>query len=281
MSAAGARAKLDAARKFRMLGEVDKVEEYAASAHFLAVDADDGETAYHAYACLGFMRLWRAEYDLSYVQYREALRVAEGYNLTRWIAPAHHDCFIAGSEAGYKLECSGNADPALEDWNLPGSRVWAFVHDIYRSIIRGSPDRQVRVQSLDFLRQSAISASWCVNQPPPGGPWYPEYKAKFERVTVYATMSHVCGVLASEGALAHSHLERSLNLFAMAADDLGSDEGYALNLIDAAQGAHAGGMHREADHMLAMAMLSASRRREERVQEEAEALRAKWVSDTH
>jgi hypothetical protein len=260
----------------RQLGEVEKVKEFAAAAHFLAVEAGDGETAYHAYACLGRMHLWRAEYDLAYKEYREALRMAEGYGLTRWIAPAHHDCFISGAEAGYGRGCD-NADPALADWHLPGSRTWAFVHDIYRSIVRGTvPDKRVRFQAVDFLRQSAISASWCINQPPPGGPWYPEYQAKFERVAVYATMSHACGVLMREGALDPSHLQRSLNLFDMAADDLGSDEGYALNLIDAAQGAYAGGLKEQASGYLSRAFIVASRRGEDRVVREVQTLRLKW-----
>ena len=274
MSKDGARDKLDAARRMRAIGDTDKVAEFAQGAYFLAIDAGDGETAYHAYACLGRMHLWRAEYDLSYVQYREALRVVEGYNVTKWIAPAHHDCYISGAEAGYSQKC--DADPALADWNLPGSRTWAFVHDIYRSLVRGTATRQVRFQAVDFLRQSAISASWCINQPPPGGPWYPEYSAKFERVAVYATMAHACGVLKRDGALDPQHLTRALNLFEMAADDLASDEGYALNLIDVAHGAKAGGMEDAASGYLARANLVASRRREDRIVEEVRGIREKW-----
>lgn len=276
MSAEGARDKLDAARRMRSIGEVAKVEEYAAAAYFLAAESGDGEAAYHSHACLGVMRLWRAEYDQSYVHYREAFRIAEGYNLTRWIAPACHDMFIAGTEAGYTTECRSQANPALADWHLPGSRTWAFVHDIYRSLVRGSADRQVRFQAVDFLRQSAISASWCINQPPPGGPWYPEYKAKFDRVSVYATMSHACGLLLKDGALDPKHLQRSLNLFEMAADDLGTDEGYALNLIDVALGAKAGGMEDAASGYLARANIVASRRGEHKIVEEVRGIREKW-----
>jgi hypothetical protein len=279
MSAEGARAKLDAARKMRSLGETSLVQELTSAAYFLAIDAGDGETAYHAYACLGRMHLWRAEYDLAYVQYREALRLAEGYNVTKWIAPAHHDCFISGAEAGYSPSCE-NADPALADWHLPGARTWAFVHDIYRSLVRGTANRQVRFQAVDFLRQSAISASWCVNQPPPGGPWYPEYSAKFERVAVYATMAHASGLLMKDGALDPQHLTRALNLFEMAADDLGSDEGYALNLIDVAQGAKAGGMEDAASGYLARASIVATRRGEERIVAEVRTIREKWNQDT-
>jgi hypothetical protein len=275
MSQKEARAKLDAARRMRSLGEVALVHEYASAAHFLAVETGDTETAYHAHACLGHMYLWRAEYDLSYQNYREALRDAEGFNLKRWLAPAHHDCFISGAEAGYG-ECKDNADPALDDWHLPGSRTWAFVHDIYRSLVRGTVSREARVQAVDHLRQASISASWCINQPPPGGPWYPEYRAKFERVAVYATMSHACGVLHREGALDPKHLQRALNLFQMAADDLGSDEGYALNLIDAAHGAWAGGMRESARNYLNRARIAAHSRSEIRIVAEVEAVFEKW-----
>jgi hypothetical protein len=275
MSATEARARLDAARRMRAVAEVALVEEYAASAHFLAVKAGDTETAYHSRACLGHMYLWRAEYELSYKNYREALRVAEGFGLARWIPPAHHDCFISGAEAGFG-ECHENADPALADWHLPGSRTWAFVHDIYRSLVRGTATREARVQAVDHLRQSAISASWCINQPAPGGPWYPEYRAKFERVTVYATMSHACGLLHGEGVLDPKHLQRALNLFEMAADEQGSDEGYALNLIDAAQGAWGGGMKEEARNYATRAIIIAQKRGESEVAKEAEALRERW-----
>jgi len=278
MSADGARDKLDAARRMRMVGELSLVHELAQAAYFLAVEAGDGETAYHAHACIGRMHLWRAEYDLAYVQYREALRVAEGFNVTKWIAPAHHDCYISGSEAGYGQGCD-NADPALADWHLPGSRTWAFVHDIYKSLVRGTAPKQVRFQAVDFLRQSAISASWCIKQPPPGGPWYPEYQAKFERVAVYATMSHACGILMREGALDPQHLTRALNLFEMAADDLGSDEGYALNLIDVAHGAKAGGMDEASSGYLARANIVASRRGEDRIVAEVRGIREKWSED--
>lgn len=276
MSATEARAKLDAARRMRSIGEVSMVCEFASAAHFLAVEAGDPETAYHAHACLGHMYLWRAEYDKSFVHYREALSDAEGFGLTRWIASAHHDCFISGAEAGYG-DCRENADPALEGWHLPGSRTWAFVHDIYRSLVRGTATRAARIHATDHLRQAAISASWCINQPPPGGPWYPEYKAKFERVAVYATMAHACGLLHGEGALDPNHLRRALNYFEMAADSLGSDEGYALNLIDAAQGAWAGGLHEEARGYLARAHVAASRRGEERIVAEVQTTREKMT----
>lgn len=277
MSATEARAKLDAARRFRMTGDIDDVREWSQAAYLLASAAGDGETAYHARACVGRMHLWRAEYDLSYVQYREALRIAEGFQLKRWLGPAHHDCFIAAHEAGYRPD-EGNdcADPCLDDWHLPGARTWAFVHDMYRAMVRGNPTRKARVQAVDFLRQAAISASWCINQPPPGGPWYPEYNAKFERVAVFATMAHACGLLKREGDLAEGILERTLNFFEMAADDLGSDEGYALNLIDAAQGAHAGGMRELARGYLNRALIVARRRSEDRIVREVEEIRARW-----
>jgi hypothetical protein len=199
MSAEEARAKLDAARKFRMLAEVDKCAEFSQAAHFIALDVADHETAYHAYACMGKMHLWRAEYDLAYVQYREALRVAEGFGLTRWISPAHQDCLISGAEAGYGPCMETDAEPALEDWRLPGSRTWALVHDIYRALVRGKVGKKARYHAVEWLRQSAISAMWCIQQPPPGGPWWPDYKAKFERVAVNATMVHVCGILVGGG----------------------------------------------------------------------------------
>jgi hypothetical protein len=274
---AEARVQLDAARRMRQVGETQACSDFAQSAYLIASTAGDGETAYHARACVGRMYLWRAEYDLSYVQYREALRIAEGFQLKRWLGPAHHDCFISAHEAGYRPE-EGNdcAEPCLDDWHLPGARTWAFVHDMYRAMVRGNPTRKARVQAVDFLRQSAISASWCINQPPPGGPWYPEYCAKFERVAVYATMSHACGILKREGDLAQGILERTLNLFEMAADDLGSDEGYALNLIDAAQGAYAGGLREVARGYLARARIVASRRSEDRIVAEVDEIRARW-----
>jgi hypothetical protein len=276
MSAEEARAKLDAARRMRMLGEIEMCREFAQAAHYLANEAGDGETAYHAYACLGRMHLWRAEYDQAYVQYREALRVAEGFELKRWLSPAHHDCFISAHEAGYRPEGDAHADPCLDGWRLPGSRTWAFVHDMFRALVRGNPTRHARAHAAGVLRQSAISASWCIRQPPPGSPWYEVYQPKFERVAVYATMSHACGMMVRDGGLEDKHLVRALNLFEMAADDLGSDEGHALNLIDAAQGAHAGGKHSLALEQLALASVIANRRGEDRVGEEVEKLRQAW-----
>lgn len=276
MSTPTARQKLDAARRMRQMGHVEDTYEFASAAHFLAVDEGDGETAYHAHACLGRLHLWRAEYDIAYVKYREAFRVVEGYGLTQWITRAHHDCFISGHEAGYRPEADCNADPCLNDWHLPGARTWAFVHDMYRALVRGNPTRAARVQAVAFLRQAAISASWCINQPPPGGPWYPEYSAKFERVAVYATMSHACGMLLREGDLAPELLQRALNLFEMAADDLGSNEGYALNLIDAAHGAYAGGMKEVARGYLNRALIVAQSRDEGRILAEIEGVREKW-----
>lgn len=281
MTAADARAKLDAARKFRMLGEREMCVEYASAAHYLAVEDGDGEVAYHARACVGRMHLWRAEYDLAHVQYRDALREVEGYGLKQWLAPAFHDCFIAAHEAGYRPDVGNEcADPCLDDWHLPGARTWAFVHDMYRALVRGNPTRKARLQAVGFLRQAAISASWCINQPPPGGPWYPEYSAKFERVAVYATMSHACGILKREGDLGQGILESALNFFEMSADDLGSDEGYALNLIDAAQGAHAGGLRERAREYLSRARLVAQRRSEDRIVSEVEEIRTRWDDDS-
>lgn len=250
--------------------------EFAQSAHFLALESGDYETAYHAHACVGRMYLWRAEYDLSYVQYREALRVVEGYDLKQWIAPASHDCFISAHEAGYRPEGDTHADPCLDGWRLPGARTWAFVHDVFRALVRGNPTRQARVHAADVLRQSAISASWCIHQPPPGSPWYATYQPKFERVTVYATMAHACGLMVRDGGLAEVHLTKALNFFDMAADELGSDEGHALNLIDAAQGAYAGGKHTLALEYLRRSLVVSNRRGEGRVTAEAECLRKAW-----
>jgi hypothetical protein len=65
----------------------------------------------------------------------------------------------------------------------------------------------------------------------------------------------------------------------MAADDLGSDEGYALNLIDAAQGTRAGGMTETARELIARAHVVASRRGEYRIVAEVKALRERWNTD--
>jgi hypothetical protein len=280
MSASAARAKLDAARKMRMLGETDLTRELSSAAYFLAVEDGDGETAYHAHACLGKMHLWRAEYDLSYVEYREALRLVEGFQLKAWLAPAHHDCFISGHEAGYRPDANCNADPCLDDWHLPGARTWAFVHDLFRALVRGNATRASRVQAADFLKQSAISASWCIKQPPPGGPWYPEYQAKFERATVFATLAHASGLLVADGALTAAYLQRMLNLFEMAADELGSNEGYALNLIDAALGARAGGLKEHARNYLNRASVVANSRSEDRIAAEIDKIHTGWNEDT-
>jgi hypothetical protein len=214
------------ARQFRSRAEVKDATEFAAAAYQLAFAADDGETVYKARACMGHMFLYRAEYDLAYTWYRQALAEAEAWKVAQWIGPAHHDCWLAATEAGYAPDvCASHGEGLAAGWGCRPVKAWRFVHDSARVRISGDPAR------ARFLASAALSASWITVSAVQGADEYAVYCSRFERMISYASMVQGFGCSGLQ-----EQWRTSLNLFDMAAEALGTYEGYALCLLDCADG---------------------------------------------
>lgn len=231
MSAEAAARYLKHARQFRARGELADALEYAQAAYQLATDAGDGETVYRSRACIGHALYYRAEYPDAYRWFRDALSAAEAWKVSRWLGPAHHDCWLAGVEAGLEPEeTAPHGEGLAAGWGCRPVRAWRFVHDCARLRINGDPGR------ARFLASAALSASWHSVHHVPGGDEYAVYASKFDRMISYASMTlgyGACGLV--------PQWRSSMNLFDMAAEALGTYEGYALCLLDCAAGSHAAG----------------------------------------
>lgn len=253
------------ARAFRARAEVADALEYAQAAYQMAVDAGDGEIVYRSRACVGHMYLYRAEYRESFEWYRHALAEAEAWGQTQWISPAHHDCWLAGTEASLSPEITDpHGESLAAHWGCRPVRAWRFVHDIARRI-NGDTGR------ARFLASAALSATWHTTYAPPGGDEYAAYCSRFERMIAYASMVQgfgTCGM--------REQWQSALNLFDMAADALGTDEAYALCLLECADGTHRIGERTQADHLWARAARVAHERGEGEVVALAEAMMARW-----
>lgn len=89
-------------------------ERLADEAIRIAMQERDAEVAYHAAACAGRARLARAEPESALDHFREALELAKEYLHPRWLAPAHHDVFLAAREAGLELCAKRQAATAAD-----------------------------------------------------------------------------------------------------------------------------------------------------------------------
>ena len=258
------------ARAFRARAEVADALEYAQAAYQLAVDAGDGVTAYRARAAIGHLHLYRAEYADAFEWYRTALAEAEARGVTEWIGPAHHDCWLAGTEAGMApalLAPHGGAASLL-----PSGRhmriSWRFVHDHALKRFDGHAD----AERARFLASAALTATWCaVQYRPPDGDEYAAYCSRFERMIAYASMVQgfgTCGM--------REQWQSALNLFDMAADALGTDEAYALCLLECADGTRRIGEHAQAEALRARAGRVAHERGEGAVSVLVDAMAARW-----
>lgn len=258
------------ARAFRARAEVRECMEYAQAAYQLAAEAGDGETVYRARACVGHMHLYRAEYDTSFEWYRQALSEAEARGVSKWIGPAHHDCWLAGTEAGMAPDVVTPHGGAAS--LLPAGRSvrisWRFVHDHALKRFDGHVD----AERARFLASAALTATWCaVQHVPPGGDEYAAYRSRFERMIAYASMVQgfgSCGM--------RDQWQGALNLFDAAADALGTDEAYALCLLECADGTRRIGDQVHAEELRMRAVRVADQRAEDAVLALADAMRERW-----
>lgn len=253
------------ARAFRARAEVRECLEYAQAAYQLAAEAGDGETVYRARACVGHMYMYRAEYVASFEWYTQALDEARARGVLQWIGPAHHDCWLAGTEAGLSPSVTDpHGEQLAAGWGCRPVKAWRFVHDIARRI-NGDTGR------ARFLASAALSATWHTTYVPPGGDEYAGYCSRFERMIAYASMVQgfgTCGL--------HEQWRSALNLFDAAADHLGTDEAYALCLLECADGTHRIGEHALADEIRVRAARVADKRGEGAVVVLADAMAGRW-----
>lgn len=248
----GARKFLHHARKLRALGDVAQAREFAAAAYQMANEDSDAEMVYRSRAAVGHMYLYRAEYAESYEWYRAALKEAESGRVTDWIGPAHHDCWVSGVLAGLTPDETNPYGAGLaEGWGCRPPQAWRFLHDYY--LIRDTDNRG----DPRALASAAISASWYTINRAPGVDEYQRYAAMFERMIVFASMARGFGAR----GMAESW-RRAMNCFDMAADELGTEEGYALCLLEAAEGARLVGEAAIAVSLIERAGVVAARRRE-------------------
>jgi hypothetical protein len=259
--------QLMAARRMRAVGEVGHTREFAQAAYTMAIQDDDGETAWQARTALGRMYRWRGEHDLAFKEFREALTHAEGWGLCCRIADSHHDCYAARIEMGCADEAKEHVimraeHDASDKWRRRDPRLWAWVHDIYALRMDGTGPR------AEVLRAAAISASWYTIRPTPGD-WWSAYNSMFERCVIYSNLVYAVGVLVGEDRLPIHQLKRARNLFEMAVDELGTEEGYAECLWVVARGLRHGGMFRDAAEEIRRSRKVAERRDEGRLAERA------------
>lgn len=263
MTSEAAVRQLMAARRMRASGDVEYTREFAQAAYTIALQDDDGETAWQARTALGRMYRWRGEHDLAFEEFREALRHAEGWGLCCRIADSHHDCFAAkvemgcGAEAGEHVVLRAEHD-AGDKWRRNDPRLWAWIHDIYALRMDGTGPR------AEVLRAACISATWYTVRPTPGD-WWSTYNAQFERAVIYSNLTRACGVLVRDKRLHLSQLVRAQSLFEMAVHELGTEEGYAECLWVTALGLSAGGLGTEALEAVRRSRRVAERRGEDRL----------------
>lgn len=261
-----ARRYLRFAREFRARGEVADCLEFAQAAYQLATEAGDGVTVYRSRACIGHMHLYRAEYTDAFRWFRDALSAAEAWEVAEWIAPAHHDCWLAGVEAQLPAaETDVHAAGLAAPWGCRPLHAWRFVHDCARMRVNGDPGR------ARFLASAALSASWHTVHDKPGTEPYAVYAAKFGRMVSYASMVlgfGCCGLV--------DQWRSSLNLFDMASHALATYEGYAICLLDCAEGTRQAGDARLAQSLMHRAACVAGDRGEDAVIALSEGLAARW-----
>lgn len=247
---AEARKLLDHARKARARAEVEDCKALAERAYTAAWTVDDHETMYQARACLGRMHRYRGEHELGYTAYRAALREAEVHALSRWLGPAHHDCFVEAMLMNQPQEESApHAAACVHLAERRPEMLFAFWHDFaYLRLQRNEGE-------ATFLHHTAAQAAWHAGDNP------------FERMCLFASQAFAAGTLRNA-----RWYESSRRFFEHAVGEMGgNEEGVAMQMLDAARGAERIG---DIDHALDYASSAyriSSRRGEGVLNERAEA----------
>jgi hypothetical protein len=257
------------ARQARARGEIPLCKDLANSAFHLAYTAGDGETCYRAKAVVGHAYYYVACYEESYQWYFQALQEARAWDLRKWIGPAHHDCWLSYSriQDGDPEIVKEHGASMAGGWNPVPRGAWRFVLD-HATL---NDDVEPARERARFLAEAALSASWHSIRRTTGQDEYVVYQARFERMVEYASLVQGCG-----GAGLLRQWQTAMNLFDMAAHELGTYEGYGLCLI-----ACAGGTWRLGERMTALSLIHraqavASRRGESAVVGEAARMLATW-----
>ena len=260
MTSEAAVQQLMAARRMRASGDTDKCLEFAQAAYTIALQSSDGETAWQARTCIGRMHFWRAEWEEAYARYKDALRTARGWRLPNRVLGSQHDCWLTASYGGW--DASPHVVFRVEENPRGDDRLWAFTQDVYMLWMDGSVSR------AEFLRVAALSSSWYAAEALKSEGWWPQYNAMFERMIIHAQLVHATGVLVKHGRLDGSYLTQDRNLFQMAVEELGTEEGYAVSLQDMSRGLEAAGLWDDAEEALRRSVRVAERRSEGKVVEE-------------
>lgn len=256
----------DGRQKGGRMGVVQCIDA-AAEAHSQALacfmETGNGEAAvvmYHAHACVGRMHRYRAEHSQALPAYRRALQVVEGYAadatpLSRWMAPAYHDCYVESRLLGqHPDEYVRWAKGRYDTWAEPDVRLYAFVHDnAYMGADGTATDPH-------YLYDAARGAAWYTEDP-------------FEKMVLLASMALAAGQMGNE-----KFFHQAQRLFETSLRDVTSDEGVALHLLDVGRGARELGREDEALEALARSRNLAGARQEDAVQERATRMIEEMVS---